>query len=56
MVLGVKLANANHVFRALADPTRRALFEHLARWRRNESRAIQNLTTQSRKDQPCKSN
>ena len=49
-------ANANPVFRALADPTRRAIFECLARWQRNESRAIPNLTTQRRKDQPCKSN
>jgi hypothetical protein len=40
MVLGVKPANANHVFRALADPTRRTIFERLARWQRNESRTI----------------
>ena len=31
MVLSVNLANANHVFRALADPTRRAIFEELTR-------------------------
>jgi DNA-binding transcriptional ArsR family regulator len=31
MVLIVKPANANHVFRALADPTRRAIFEELTR-------------------------
>ena len=31
MVLDVKPANANHVFRALADPTRRAIFEQLTR-------------------------
>src|ERR1700685_2531125 len=31
MVLCVKPANANHVFRALADPTRRAIFEELSR-------------------------
>jgi DNA-binding transcriptional ArsR family regulator len=31
MVLGVKPAIANHVFRALADPTRRAIFEELTR-------------------------
>ena len=30
MVFGVKPANANSVFRALADPTRRAIFERLA--------------------------
>ena len=27
----MKQTNANHVFRALADPTRRALFEHMSR-------------------------
>src|SRR5580698_5004474 len=31
MVSKVKSAHANHVFRALADPTRRAIFEELAR-------------------------
>src|ERR1700761_5950074 len=31
MVLIVKTGNANHVFRALADPTRRAIFEQLTR-------------------------
>jgi DNA-binding transcriptional ArsR family regulator len=31
MVSGVKPANANHVFRALADPTRRAIYEELSR-------------------------
>jgi len=31
MVFVVKQTNANHVFRALADPTRRALFEHMSR-------------------------
>jgi DNA-binding transcriptional ArsR family regulator len=31
MILYVKPANANHVFRALADPTRRAIFEELTR-------------------------
>jgi hypothetical protein len=31
MVLGVKPANANYVFRALADPTRRSIFEELTR-------------------------
>ena len=31
MVSGVKPANANPVFRALADPTRRAIFEELTR-------------------------
>jgi DNA-binding transcriptional ArsR family regulator len=31
MVLRVTLANTNYVFRALADPTRRAIFEELTR-------------------------
>ena len=31
MVLRMKTANANHVFRALADPTRRSIFEELTR-------------------------
>lgn len=31
MVLVVALANPNSVFRALADPTRRAIFEELSR-------------------------
>jgi len=31
MVLCVKPASTNHVFRALADPTRRAIFEQLSR-------------------------
>jgi DNA-binding transcriptional ArsR family regulator len=31
MVFLVARTNANHVFRALADPTRRALFEELTR-------------------------
>jgi DNA-binding transcriptional ArsR family regulator len=31
MVLDMKTAQANQVFRALADPTRRALFEELSR-------------------------
>ena len=31
MVLSMKPAACNHVFRALADPTRRALFEELTR-------------------------
>ncbi len=31
MVLGMTVAAANSVFRALADPTRRALFERLTR-------------------------
>jgi DNA-binding transcriptional ArsR family regulator len=31
MVLRVKQTSANHVFRALADPTRRAIFEELSR-------------------------
>jgi DNA-binding transcriptional ArsR family regulator len=31
MVPGVTSAHANHVFRALADPTRRSIFEELTR-------------------------
>lgn len=31
MVLNVKPTNTNYVFRALADPTRRAIFEELSR-------------------------
>jgi DNA-binding transcriptional ArsR family regulator len=31
MVLDVKPANASHVFHALADPTRRSIFEELTR-------------------------
>src|SRR6187402_2433082 len=31
MVRNVKPANSNHLFRALADPTRRAIFEELTR-------------------------
>ena len=31
IVLSVMLANANRLFRALADPTRRAIFEELTR-------------------------
>ena len=31
MVSGVTAAHANHVFRALADPTRRSIFEELTR-------------------------
>lgn len=31
MVSSVKPASTNHVFRALADPTRRAIFEELSR-------------------------
>jgi hypothetical protein len=50
MVSCVKPVNANHVFHALADPTRRAIFERVAWWRRYESRAIPKLTTKSRKD------
>jgi hypothetical protein len=41
MVLDVKLANANYMFLAFADPATRAILEHLARWQRNQSRAIQ---------------
>jgi hypothetical protein len=52
----MKPANANHEFRALADPTRSTTFERLTRRQRSESRVIQNLTTQKRRNKPCKSN
>jgi DNA-binding transcriptional ArsR family regulator len=48
--LGVKLENANHVFRALADPTRRALFEELSR--RGE-RTVHALTSFAGVSQPA---
>jgi hypothetical protein len=56
IVLSVKLANANHVFRGLANPTRRAIVERVAGWRRNESRTMASSQCQSGKDEPCKSN
>jgi DNA-binding transcriptional ArsR family regulator len=40
MVSGVNRANANSVFRALADPTRRAIFEQLTRQGRQTVHAL----------------
>jgi catechol 2,3-dioxygenase-like lactoylglutathione lyase family enzyme len=45
----VKLANANLEFRALADPTRRANFERLNRWPRNDSRTIRKSNSEKQK-------
>jgi DNA-binding transcriptional ArsR family regulator len=50
MVLDVKLANANPVFRALADPTRRAIFERLTR---NGEQTVHALTDHSGVSQPA---
>jgi DNA-binding transcriptional ArsR family regulator len=49
MVLDVRPANANHMFRALADPTRRAIFERLARRQRNDLRTIPKTHSAERK-------
>jgi catechol 2,3-dioxygenase-like lactoylglutathione lyase family enzyme len=49
MVLSMKLANANRVFRTLADPIRRVKFERVACWQRNELPAIQNLINAEQK-------
>ena len=45
----MKLANANRVFRTLADPIRRVKFERVACWQRNELPAIQNLINAEQK-------
>jgi DNA-binding transcriptional ArsR family regulator len=50
MVLGVKTANANSVFRALADPTRRAIFEELTR---QGEQTVHALTRYARVSQPA---
>jgi DNA-binding transcriptional ArsR family regulator len=50
MVLIVKAANPNHVFRALADPTRRALFEQLTR---QGEQTVHALTTYAGVSQPA---
>jgi len=47
MVLCVKQANANHVFRALADPTRRAIFEELTRQGEQTVHALTSLLSPS---------
>jgi len=33
-------APADDIFKTLADPTPRAIFERLARWQRNQSRSL----------------
>jgi DNA-binding transcriptional ArsR family regulator len=50
MVLGVKTANANPLFRALADPTRRAIFEELTR---QGEQTVHALTRYARVSQPA---
>jgi hypothetical protein len=49
MVLSMKPANANRVQRALADPTRRTIFERLASRQRNESRNLPQPRTTEQK-------
>ena len=46
----MKAANANHVFRALADPTRRAIFEELTR---QGERTVHALTRHACVSQPA---
>ena len=50
MVLAMKAADANYVFRALADPTRRALFEELTR---QGEQTVHALTRYSGVSQPA---
>ena len=50
MVLHVKQANTNHVFRALADPTRRAIFEELTR---HGEQTVHALTSNAGVSQPA---
>jgi len=50
MVLGVRQINANPVFRALADPTRRALFEQLTR---HGEQTVHALTSHAGISQPA---
>ena len=50
MVSSVKPANANHLFRALADPTRRAIFEQLTR---QGEQTVHALTRQAGVSQPA---
>jgi DNA-binding transcriptional ArsR family regulator len=50
MVLDMKASQANHVFRALADPTRRALFEELSR---QGERTVHALTRYAGVSQPA---
>jgi DNA-binding transcriptional ArsR family regulator len=50
MVCAVKPANANPLFRALADPTRRAIFEELTR---QGEQTVHALTRYARVSQPA---
>ena len=50
MVFSVNAAQTNHVFRALADPTRRAIFEELAR---HGEQTVHALTRHARVSQPA---
>jgi DNA-binding transcriptional ArsR family regulator len=50
MVLNVKPVDANPVFRALADPTRRAIFEELTR---HGEQTVHALTRTARVSQPA---
>ena len=50
MVLSVTQAHANHLFRALADPTRRAIFEKLTR---QGEQTVHALTRHARVSQPA---
>ena len=50
MVPCVKLTGANHVFRALADPTRRAIFEDLTR---HGEQTVHALTSYAGVSQPA---
>jgi DNA-binding transcriptional ArsR family regulator len=50
MVLSMTPAHANHLFRALADPTRRAIFEKLTR---QGEQTVHALTRHARVSQPA---
>jgi DNA-binding transcriptional ArsR family regulator len=50
MVVGVKPAHTNPVFRALADPTRRAIFEELTR---QGEQTVHALTRYAKVSQPA---
>ena len=50
MVVSVTPAHANHLFRALADPTRRAIFEKLTR---QGEQTVHALTRHARVSQPA---
>ncbi len=50
MVQNMNAAQTNHVFRALADPTRRAIFEQLSR---QGEQTVHALTRHARVSQPA---